>query len=501
MGLLGKAKFDNNKVHVEELDSQYQAFSTPFQKLPVGNLSLPFIWDRYETRGYVPFGQDNLYPQYLNQVYYSSPLHGSIVNFKVNASVGGGFEVDTSKLTAKEKVDFYTFERKLNLNKLVKSLTKEYIVHERVYFCVTLKGGKAVKIESVSADKVRKNKNGTLYTVADDWTQSANLKKYKPYDRSCKDGTYMLAFEEHSLGMDIYPIPSYTSALNFAYLSGELSYLAKSNIQNSVFPSFAIKFPKKPQSDEELNSIKNTVNKMKGAENAGKAVAFFANNKDQLPELEAIPTNDNDKLFTEASDLVTEQICFAHTIDPILLGVRTTGSLGNGSDIKQAYIIFEKNVIIPLRERIEQIFNTLMQVWGLKLELVVKNYQIINETIVEVEEEGSATMDALNSMSPLVATKVLESMSQNEIRSLAGLGKVADGDRIRSEIEAPSQPAQSSDDVTLNDNLKGLSAKDNMDIIRIVRDYNKGKLTETLARTRLMAYGFDNETITQILSE
>lgn len=52
-----------------------------------------------------------------------------------------------------------------------------------------------------------------------------------------------------------------------------------------------------------------------------------------------------------------------------------------------------------------------------------------------------------------------------------------------------------------NDNLKGLSAKDNMDIIRIVRDFNKGKLNEALARTRLAAYGFDNDTITQILSE
>ena len=40
-----------------------------------------------------------------------------------------------------------------------------------------------------------------------------------------------------------------------------------------------------------------------------------------------------------------------------------------------------------------------------------------------------------------------------------------------------------------------------MDIIRIVRDFNKGKLPEALARTRLAAYGFDAETINEILAQ
>lgn len=505
MGLFSN-KTTFKAIEIEQPTDNYKSFSTPFQKLPTGNLSLPFVYDRYETRGYIPFGSDNLYPQYLNQTYFSSPLHGAIVDFKTNASVGGGYKIDQSKLSAKERVALYSFEKRLVLDKFIKTLTREYIVHNRSYFLITLKDGETKSVKHVDATKVRTNKDKTLYTIAQDWTQYLQTKTYKPYDKTCKNGTYIVCFEEQSLGQDIYPLPQYTSALNYAYLSGDMSYLAKSNIQNSVFPSFAIKFPKKPQNNEELAQLQETVNKMKGAENAGKAVAFFANNKDQLPELEAIPTNQNDSLFKEASDLVTEQICFAHTIDPILLGVRTTGSLGNGSDIKQAYIIFEKNVIIPIRERIADIINKLLKISGIEAEIEIVNYQIINETIVEVEEEGSATMDALNSMSPLVATKVLESMSQNEIRSLAGLKPKEGGDLTKAEQEAitnqptqpqPSQPQESQ----MNDALKGLTAKDNMDIIRIVRDYNKGKLTETLARTRLMAYGFDNETITQILSE
>jgi hypothetical protein len=175
-----------------------------------------------------------------------------------------------------------------------------------------------------------------------------------------------------------------------------------------------------------MQLIKDTVNKLKGAENAGKAVAFFANNKESLPDLVNVPTNSNDELFKGVSELNTEQICFAHTIDPILLGVRTTGSLGSGSDIKQAYVIFEKNTIIPLRETVADVFNQLLKVVGINTQIEITNYQIVNETITAVEDEGKAVINALNAMNPTLAAKVLENMTKNEIRAMAALPPVSE---------------------------------------------------------------------------
>jgi hypothetical protein len=180
-------------------------------------------------------------------------------------------------------------------------------------------------------------------------------------------------------------------------------------------------FPKRPQSEEEKKVLRDTIDRMKGAQNAGKGVAFFANSADQLPKIESIPTNQNDKLFQEASGLNTEQICFSHTIDPILMGVRTTGALGGGADIKQAYVIFEKNVVIPLREMVSEIFNELLTISKLKADFSIKNFQIINETIVERDEKILKIVDSLNSLDPSVASKVLEQMTPNELRSLASL--------------------------------------------------------------------------------
>lgn len=414
--------FDRFKQPKTEVLEGYQSFSTPFGKIGGGNLTLPYVNGRYQVAGYVPFGSDNLFPETLNQLYYMSPLHGAIVDFKVNAAIGAGYELKTDKLTPDEKLALYTWEKKMKLSKSVKGVTKQLVMHHRVYFKLYFdEKGKVKTIENVSPEKVRINNKKNCYYLCDDWSSRIDVEPVTPYHPLNTDKCQLWAYELPSIGQDYYPLPQYSSALNFAFLSGELSYFAKSNIQNSIFPSFAMLFPKRPQSEEEKKVLRDTIDRMKGAANAGKGVAFFANSQDQLPKIESIPTNQNDKLFHEASALNTEQICFAHTIDPILMGVRTTGSLGGGADIKQAYVIFEKNVVIPLREQVTEIFQELLNVCRLTAEFNIRNFQIINETIVERDEKILKVVDSLNSLEASVSQKVLEQMTPNELRALASL--------------------------------------------------------------------------------
>jgi hypothetical protein len=405
-----------------EVVEGYQSFSTPFMPVGKGNLTLPVVDPRYNANMWQNFGVDNLYPEMLNQMYYSSPLHGAIVDFKTNAVIGGGFALKTDLLTTVEKLELYTFERKINLKHIVKAVTKQLIIHNRVYFKICYGPNKKItKIINISPEKVRVGRDRKLYFLCDDWSRRIGIEEIKPYHIANTDYEQLYCYEIKSIGQDFYSLPQYTSCLNFAFLSGELSYFAKSNIQNSVFPSFAMMFPKRPQSEEEKHMIKETIDRMKGAANAGKAVAFFANSAEQLPKIEAMPTNGNDSLFQEASQLNTEQICFAHTIDPILMGVRTTGALGGGADIKQAYVIFEKNVVMELRSCVEHIFNELLTISKIPADFTINNFQVIDESIVELEGDASRINNLISAMHPTVAQKILDNMTPNEIRALADL--------------------------------------------------------------------------------
>ena len=163
--------------------NNYQAFSTPFLRVGEGNLSLPYVNPRQQVNGYIRFGSDNLYPQLLNQMYYTSPLHGAIVDYKTNAAVGGGFEITVDKnATAMEKVDVYTFDKRVNLKKLLPVLTKDVIIHNRVYFYLCFnQSGDVVKIKHIGAEKVRRDKYGENYFICDDWSSQIDIKTLKPY--------------------------------------------------------------------------------------------------------------------------------------------------------------------------------------------------------------------------------------------------------------------------------------------------------------------------------
>ena len=128
------SNFFKKESTAPEVVEGYQSFSTPFMPVGPGNLTLPYVDSRYSANSWINFGAENLYPSMLNQMYYASPLHGAIVDFKTNAVIGGGFALKTDLLTTVEKLELYTFERKINLKHIVKAVTKQLIIHNRVYF-------------------------------------------------------------------------------------------------------------------------------------------------------------------------------------------------------------------------------------------------------------------------------------------------------------------------------------------------------------------------------
>ena len=117
---------------------------------------------------------------------------------------------------------------------------------------------------------------------------------------------------------------------------------------------------------------------------------FIDDDKDALPTFEAIKANDNSTLFLQTREMINEEICFAHQIDPLLVGIRVGGKLGSGTDITIAYTIFEKNVVMPNRELVIEFANELLQIGGLTTsELIINNYQIVDNKIVLQDEQIS----------------------------------------------------------------------------------------------------------------
>lgn len=382
-------KTEEPKIDVV-VDTKYQQFSTPFGVVGKGNLSLPYVRAYSPAEPYIRFGTDNLYPQLINQMYQQSPLNGAIINFKRNAVIGGGWELNSMAESANDKINEMVFIKKNKMVKLINSSTLDLIMHGRITIIINEDEKGNVTFRRIGPETVRNNEDSTIYTVSNDWSRQINMKQYRAYKPGLKgESLFEYSPMKGEAGQSIYAIPQYCSALNSAFLNGEIPFLQKSNLINSIFPSFMLTMAKKFQSQEEAEQFKNTIEKAKGAQEAGRILAFVTNDATQLPTLTPIPTNENDKLFTETIDEVKASICTAHNIDMLIMGLRTPGKLGSGAELPQAYAIFEKNVVLPLREQVEEFANELLTIGNISATITINEHKIIDNIVVAEQTNTS----------------------------------------------------------------------------------------------------------------
>lgn len=370
---------------VQETGSSYTnfAFSTPFLRVGNGNLSMPHV-DRYYTReNIVMFGTDNLYPQLLNQMYYTSPLLGTVIDFITNATIGGGYSWVNQSISGVEKVNLLSFEKKFKFQKLARLLTRDYIIHKRVNVIISKnKDGVVTRIRRVDPSTVRNQLGLECFAYSSDWSRGAfEVTKYVRYNELSKLDESMYVFQDETPGQDIYPISQLNSILNWAFLDGEQAFFQKSNIQNAVFPSAVIRRPKDFSSLDEVRKFKEEIGSKTGAENGGKLIVLTGNGMDQTPEYIPVTANNNDKLFETTSKELKNNICFAFGINPSIMGIKVESSLGNAQELEMSYAIFEKNIIMPLRAIMDEILNDLVDIAKIPNSVRINNYQIVEGII------------------------------------------------------------------------------------------------------------------------
>jgi hypothetical protein len=182
---------------------------------------------------------------------------------------------------------------------------------------------------------------------------------------------------------------------------------------------------------------------------------------------------------------------------------------------------FKKVWVNDNREIIEEFLNALAKICGVNANLLVKETDILTikelmesngEPIVNDKEADARAqlrgsvggVQGIIQIQESVAAGLSDRGSAIALLELIYGFSTPDATRLLGDVQEGSAPNAARPEQMANmgnDALRGLTAKENMDMIRIVRDFGKGKLAEPLARTRLAAYGIDSETITNLLTE
>jgi hypothetical protein len=495
-----------------------------------------FSWQGYQhkvplfienkSQQWVSYGVENDYPNYLLNLYRRSAKHNAIVNGKVGYIVGKGWTSEEETPAAKAFLDSPTFPNAYDsMNDLTQKLTLDMEIYNGFALEVTWsRGGGIAEICHVDFHRVRADKDEKMFYVYD-WYDEYEVRQFPQlnqvnqipaFDPDNRIGKQLFYYRAYSAGVKVYPLPEYLGGTAYIELDVEIANFHVNNIKNNFWGSYLINFPNGIPTPEESDAIERQM-KMKfgGTDNAGRFLVNFSDSPETKPELTPLTPSDLDKQFDILNKTVQQEIFVAHRVtSPMLFGVKTEGQLGGRAEMVESYEIFKATYVEDRVQRIERSVNYLASfngVTGLKLQptepiseqltegalLQIATKDELREKAglptLETEEVGGARLvaDAINALSPLVANKVLESMSPNEIRALAALPPKAEGEALP---EATGAALPVGEQQLTNGVLRSLSGREYQGMMRVVRQFSQGKLSKEQASLMMKnAYGLNDE--------
>jgi hypothetical protein len=379
-----------------------------------------------DRKGWVSYGEANAFPQYLIELYNESPIHGALVN-SISYMIAGR-EMTASTPQAVNEI------KRLSIDKIVNATALDLKLHGGFYWEViwsmdrtTIAQVNHLPFENCRLACSDEDDSITGVWYSRDWSdmrKKKNVPNYIPmFNEDHKDALpKQVLFVHHMMvGSEYYPKPDYVGAINEIEKMRQLSEYQVNLILNGFFPSLIASFNNGIPSLEEQHMIKNQLTaSIQGAENAGKVLTFFNEERDRGVEFTPFPVSDMDKQFTTLVDQAVESILVSHRVtSPLLFGVRDGGGLGSNTDeMKTALRIFSRQVIDPFQRLITEAAETLLASFG-----VVANCTIVQNDLLTDEQVSDAgtTTESVDVASQALNGAQIASLLEIIVQTTAGV--------------------------------------------------------------------------------
>ena len=357
--------------------------------------------EKVDRKGWVNYGDQNDFPQYLRDLSHESPVHGSLVVAIGDMIAGKGIKSEQyqAELDARD------------VNTLTYAAAHDLKLFGGFFIEVIWSNDRTVisKLNPIPFEECRIAVNqdddseiGIFHSY--DWS---NTRKKKNTPEFIPKYNYLTRNEEPRqiywcftyTGSDVYPRPDYWSAINYIELDKQISIFHINQISNGLFPSTIINFYNGQATPEQKQQMMmDWENKMSGARNAGKVVMFFNERDQPKTEITPFPVNDADKQYQLMDTTATQKIITAHRVTtPLLFGIRETSGFGSNKDeMTTGLEIFNKQVIEPYQTLIDKSITELLsnQMPGVSFEIVPNTPLVAEQTSVVTDASATgATAD------------------------------------------------------------------------------------------------------------
>ncbi len=321
--------------------------------------------ERVDRGGWVAFGVNNLFPQYLRELSESSPVHGSLCISIGDMIAGKGITTNVGQ----ERVDA------LDVYGQYYAASHDFKKYGGYFVEVIYSNDRKsiAKLRHLPFEECRIAVEGEDEDVigiyhSEDWANTRKKKnrptfipKFNP-SMAVNEPSQVLWKFNYTSGQ-IYPNPDYWSAVNYIELERQIGMYHVNNIMNGLFPSFIISFFNgQIPPDQQWDMKKDWERLLTGARNAGKFLMTFNERETPKPDITSFPLSDADKQYQFLSEESTNKVMIAHRITtPLIFGIRTATGFGSNKDEMAIGLeIFNNQVIEPAQRLIIRGFTEIL---------------------------------------------------------------------------------------------------------------------------------------------
>jgi hypothetical protein len=337
-----------------------------FQRINFHDNVLP-VFKENKAKGYVTFGADNLYPDFLIELFNKSPKHNAIVSSKASYVAGIG-----TKVIGQNTVDIAKAEAKIQAINAYETLNqvKNKIAYDLELFngyCLEIIWNKAktaiAEIYHIPFKNIRKGLEGE-YVYCEDWTdRKAEQVHYQPFNATTRESKSLYYCQFYRPGQGEYPLPDYVGALKYIEVDTEISNYYLNSIKNGFTAQTHIQlFKGIPTPEEARATARRFKENYQGTDNAGGLIIQYNDPQEKESVISNLQPSDFDKQFDLLNKTVQQEIFVAHKVNsPMLFGVRVEGQLGGRSEMIEAYEMFQQSYIEPRQQKIDDTLTYLFE--------------------------------------------------------------------------------------------------------------------------------------------
>ena len=347
--------------------------------------------ERPSNRGWVSYGDDNLFPQYLIDLYKSSATHNALCTSIAYMIFGDGVQADT--LDARLKIEEWGLQDEVRKACLDLKIQGGFAL-EVVYSIdrTTISKVRHCPFENVRSAEVDEDEKVNYFYYSKDWSDKREepelVRAFDPSD-AVEHPVQILYVKPFSPGSYYYPKPDYIGSIDYIELDKEIGKYHINNIKNGLAPSFTIHFKNGVPAQEERRRIRNDIERqLAGATNAGKFIVTYSDSPDRKPDFEPFPLSDADKQYQFLSTEVSDKIMVGHrVVSSAMFGVKTAGQLGNTQELEIASELFDKQVIKPYQRIVKDALQSIFTAAGTPAVVSVEEVPPMEPDVTEMSED------------------------------------------------------------------------------------------------------------------